>query len=94
MAGVALPHSNCRRGLITIQLRHLAIHENDVVRQSLDRLDRVFTVGGNVDPAPTPIEYARCDFLVDRVVLRDKDSQFGAPFGRRPLSRTQLPVFG
>ena len=43
-----LAATDLRGGLITIELRHLAVHQYDAIREDLEHLHRLLAVGGDV----------------------------------------------
>ena len=56
-------------GLEPIHLRHLAVHEDEIVGELGEELHRFETVGRHVDPAAQLLQEANGDFLVDHIVL-------------------------
>ena len=63
------------RGVEAVELRHLHVHQDDVVRLPLERLDRLEAVRRDVGAVAEPLEQAERDLLVHRVVLGEQDPQ-------------------
>ena len=66
-----------------IHLRHLAIHEDDVVGERGEELHSFQPVGRHVDPAAQLLQEANGDFLIDHIVLHHEHA--GVERGRRLL---------
>ena len=56
-------------------MRHLDVHEHDVVRTALERLDRLDPVRRDVGAVAEPLEQAERHLLVHRVVFGEQDPQ-------------------
>ena len=74
MMGTCCPEDASRwritRGrLEAVHLRHLAVHEDDVVGELGEEFHGFQAVGRHVDPAAQLLQQAHGDFLVDHVVL-------------------------
>jgi hypothetical protein len=67
------------RGLEAVQLRHLHVHENHVVRLPLDGRDRLQPIGGDVGAIAHLGEEPGSDLLVHHVVLGEEDAQRVTP---------------
>jgi hypothetical protein len=57
------------RNFISIQLRHLAIHENNVVPFLFERAKHLYSVGRNVGVVSEPPQIAQGNPLINRVIL-------------------------
>ena len=66
-------------GLQAVHLRHLDVHEDDVVRPPPKCLERLDAVHRDVGPVAQRPEHPECDLLVNRVVLDEQDAQPGQP---------------
>ena len=78
-----------------VHLRHLDVHEDEIVGKIADRLDRFPAVGGDIDAVAQLGDQAGGDLLVDLIVLGHQDAQAAGGHGR--LSRgagNGGPVFG
>jgi hypothetical protein len=62
-------------GLVTVQDRHLAIHEHEVVERGLDHVNGFLAVGGNVGPATQPLKHAPRHHLIYRVVFDNQNAR-------------------
>ena len=67
------PRADPSRRVETVELRHLHVHQHDVVPATLERLDRFETVRRDVGSVAEPVEQAERDLLVDRIVLGKQD---------------------
>ena len=63
------------RRVEAVELRHLDVHQDDVVRPALERLDRLEPVVRDVGAVAELLEEAQRDLLVHRVVLREQDAK-------------------
>ncbi len=91
------PGADAAGGLQTVHLRHLHVHQHEVVRELLDGLHRFDAVRGDVGAVPHRFEHQERDLLVDGVVLGQQHPQrvaFAELGGRRhPTSAvTTLPA--
>mgnify|MGYP006936525180 CR=1 FL=1 len=81
---------NVARGLIAIHQRHVAIHQDDVVRLSLiarqlPGVDAFLTVHGHADSVACILEHATHHLDVELVVLNHKNATRMAPTKLRPV---------
>ena len=70
--GSPLAKANFASGLVAVHLRHVAIHEDEVVTAALPRIDRGAAIGHNVDNVAKFLDDLAGDFLVDEVILATK----------------------
>src|SRR5215510_7573560 len=61
--------------LEAIHLRHLDVHEYDVVGGMVQPRERLASIANDFGPVSEPFEQAKRDLLVDRVILGEKDAQ-------------------
>ena len=81
--------------LEAVELRHLDVHEDDVVGLALDGIDGEPAVLDDVRPVAEPLQHARRDALVDRVVLGDEQTQVAGRLlaaRRRPAPGATAPT--
>ena len=71
------PRPDPAGGLESVELRHLHVHENDVVGLALDRFHREAAVLDDVRLVAELLQHAGGDVLVDRVVLGDQQPEVG-----------------
>ncbi len=57
---------------VAVHVRHLAVHEDEVVGEQVEHLDRLLAVGGHVHAAPELFQHSHGHFLVCDVVLRQE----------------------
>jgi hypothetical protein len=60
------------RRVVAVQLRHLAVHQHEVVVLAFQLQERVTSVLGQANVVAESLEDARGDELVDRVVFHDQ----------------------
>ena len=73
LTGFAL--TNFHRGLVTVQIRQLAVHENDIVMDQFQGLQNLTAIGHGDGAAAELLQQTNRDLLVDGVVFRDQDVQ-------------------
>ena len=74
-ARLALLAADFARRLVAVELRHLAIHQDQVVRSAPPCVHRLAAVVGDVDDEAFLLQHARRDLLVDDVVFGKKDAR-------------------
>ena len=79
--------ADLRGGGVAIQLRHLAIHEHEIVGFARQRGERLAAVGDDVGGETELFEQAERDLLVDDVVLGEEDADAGFFRGSLGCSR-------
>src|SRR3974390_1252713 len=62
--------------LEAVHLRHLDVHEDDVVGGMVEPRERLASTPNHARPVSEPFEQAERDLLVDRVILGEKDAQW------------------
>src|ERR1700726_1250557 len=72
MRVAGLPVAELTRGVISVELRHLAVHQNGRVRVPLERVQRLAAVSDRLDAVTATLEHADSHESVDLVVLRDQ----------------------
>ena len=72
-AGPAL--ANLARSFQAVHLRHLHVQEKHVVGFLLERLEDFEPVVGDIGAVAELVEHAQADFLVDRIVIGQQQSQ-------------------
>jgi hypothetical protein len=55
-----------------VHFRHLDVHQDEIVRDSLDGFDGLRAIGDDVDQMTEPAEHHFDEQLIDRVVLGDE----------------------
>ena len=63
------------RRLQPVHHRHLHVHEHEIVRFGLKRLERLLAVADHVDPVPRPAQDDRGEATVDRVVVGQQKTE-------------------
>ena len=71
---VALERTNGPGRLVPVHLRHLAVHEHEVVRQASHRVHRLRTVADHVRPVAQALERLDGHGLIQQVVFRNEDA--------------------
>ena len=61
--------ANLRRRFVAIHLRHLAVHQHKVIRNSLQCFQRLFTIGDSIGSVSKIRQLADSYFLIDDIVL-------------------------
>src|SRR5439155_90774 len=61
------------RGFVAIQLRHVAIHQHNVVRNSFQRFDGFNAIGDCVSRVTELLQLPQCHLLIHNVVLGQED---------------------
>jgi hypothetical protein len=69
-----LSSANLPSRFIAIQLRHLAIHEDEIVTNGVPCRDRRRTVLNAIGAEPELVEEPQYDLLIDRIVLGNQDA--------------------
>ena len=69
MAGTASRSRMIRVDFQTSHLRHLTIHEHDIIGAPFQGLDSLQTRCHDVDLTPHALEHTHSDFLVNRVIF-------------------------
>ncbi len=78
------PGANGPRGFVAVHLRHVAIHQNHVVKNALDRGERLATVADAIRLIAELLQRAGGDLLIHRIILRDQNPEMG--LGLDPLA--------
>ena len=65
--------ANPAGGIEAVEMRHLDVHEHDVVRPAFERLDRLEPVRRDVGAVAEPLQQAERHLLVHRVVFGEQD---------------------
>ena len=66
--------TNDLRGLETVHLRHVAVHQYQIVRNGLQRTDCLLTVGRHISRKSHLFQHSLGYFLVYGIVLRHQDA--------------------
>ena len=80
---VRFPLAQLVRGLETVEHRHLTIHQHQVVRLSLDRLQRFLAVAGGIRLQVELVQHAADDLGGNAVVLGNQDAEVTGDLQRR-----------
>ncbi len=64
-------------GINTVQVRHLHIHQDQGVAILLGQGYRLYTIVGQINLETDIFQQATRDFLIDRLVFRQKDARAG-----------------
>lgn len=70
---LTLHFPDVHRSLESIELGHLAVHQDQVVVLLLGHFESDETVFGNIDLVPQSIEHPNSHFLVDEVVFHQEN---------------------
>ncbi len=62
-------------GFEAVHLRHLHVHQHDVVALALQGAQHFKAVGDGVRPVPEPVQDPDCKLLIYHVILSEKDAQ-------------------
>ena len=73
--GFSFLFANARQGGEAIHLRHVHVEESDVEQLALDRSHRQGAVFDDEDRMPLALQTFRGNHLIDRIILRQQDSQ-------------------
>ncbi len=76
-----LERTNPPTRLKTIQLRHLHVHQNDVIRNQLVSLDRLMPIGNDVGPMTEIFEQTYRHLLIDVIIVGHENSQWSLGVG-------------
>jgi hypothetical protein len=63
------------RGLQTVHLRHLDIHQNQLVGGRLCFVQGFQAIDGNIDGQPGTVQQLKGDFAVHRVIFGEQDTR-------------------
>src|SRR5580704_5873472 len=87
-----LAPANLLRGLKAVHFRHLTIHEDRVVGEEADHLDRLLAICGDIHAAAQLFEHPSRNHLIDGVVFYDQNTSAENRLGRLTVenSRTAL----
>ena len=81
------PFTQLVGGLKAVEHGHLAIHQDQVIRLRLDRLQRLFAVAGGVRLQVEFVQHAADDLGGNTVVLGDQDAEVTRDFERGQVLR-------
>ena len=71
----ALMTSNHLRGFVTIHFGHMAIHQNDVITDSIQGFEDLAAIGDGIRVEAEFLQLPQSDLLVDDIVLGNQNAK-------------------